>query len=166
MQRPNLFFRDNFSLRPAKPSDCPFIESLYHSTRNDLRLIDADRDFIETLIKQQHHAQSVSYSEHFPDAVDFIVEAQHNRIGRVLIDFAHHEIRIIDMSLIPTARGKGYGAKIIKALKKASNSICTPLVLSVYKTNTKARQLYETEGFKVTHSNQMLDCMAWYPNYS
>jgi ribosomal protein S18 acetylase RimI-like enzyme len=166
MQIPGLSFHSGLSLRPARPSDQAFIESLYHSTRDDLQLIDADRDFIETLIDQQHHAQTLSYSERFPDAVYFIVETQHERIGKVSIDFNHNEIHIIDLSLIPAARGKGYGAQIIKALKKASSSVCTPLVLNVYKSNIIAKQLYQTEGFKVIRSDQLIDSMAWYPSYS
>jgi ribosomal protein S18 acetylase RimI-like enzyme len=166
MQTVGLSFRSGLSLRPARPSDRAFIESLYNSTRDDLRLIDADRDFIETLIDQQHHAQTLGYSERFPDAVYFIVEVQQERIGKVSIDFNQNEIRIIDLSLIPTARGKGYGAEIIRALKKASCSVCTPLVLNVYKNNFIAKQLYQTEGFKVTHSDQLIDSMVWYPSYS
>jgi ribosomal protein S18 acetylase RimI-like enzyme len=166
MQTPDLSFNSNLNLRPACSSDSAFIESLYHSTRDDLRLIDAHRDFIETLIDQQHQAQTFSYSEQFPDAVYFIIEVQQERIGKVSIDFSHNEIRIIDLSLIPTARGKGYGAQIIKALKHASSSICTPLVLNVYKSNFAAKKLYQAEGFKITYSDQMLNSMAWYPSYS
>jgi ribosomal protein S18 acetylase RimI-like enzyme len=166
MQTPGLSFRGDLRLRPARSSDRAFIESLYHSTRDDLRLIDAHRDFIETLIDQQHHAQTLSYSEQFPNAIYFIVEVQQERIGKVSIDFNHNEIHIIDLSLIPNARGKGYGAQIIKALKKASSSVCTPLVLKVYRSNSVAKQLYQTEGFQVTYSDQLIDSMVWYPSYS
>jgi ribosomal protein S18 acetylase RimI-like enzyme len=165
MQLPNLFFRNSLSLRPARASDREFIESLYRSTRDDLHLVDASRGFIETLNDQRHLAKTASYSDCFSDAIYFIVEEQGDRIGQVSIDFSHNEIRIIDLSLIPEARGKGYGVKIIKVLKQASNAVCVPIVLNVYKSNSAAKHLYETEGFKVTHSSQMIDSMAWYSGY-
>ncbi|MCU7924125.1 MAG: GNAT family N-acetyltransferase [Candidatus Thiodiazotropha sp. (ex Dulcina madagascariensis)] len=166
MQTPPLHLPDGLGIRPARDSDRPFIESLYNTTRNDLRLIDAEADFIESLIEQQQQAQTVGYGDQFPNAMYFIIEKQGERIGRIVIDFGPNEIRIIDVALIPMARGKGYGTGIIRALKHAAGSACSPLVLSVYKSNPAARQLYEQEGFRVEQSDQMIDQMAWYPIYS
>ena len=161
-----LHLPDGLDIRPARDSDRPFIESLYHTTRGDLRLIDAEPDFIETLIEQQQRAQTVGYGDQFPNAMYFIIEKQSERVGRVVIDFGHNEIRIVDIALIPAARGRGYGTGILRALKHAAGSACAPLVLSVYKQNPAARRLYEQEGFRVEQGDQMVDQMVWYPSYS
>lgn len=156
---------DGLNIRPARESDRPFIESLYHSTRDDLRMLDAEPDFIEALIEQQQEAQQQGYGEQFPNAFYLILEKQSDPIGRVVLDFAENEIRIIDIVLIPAARSMGYGSSILYALKHAAETVCTPLVLSVYKTNHAARKLYEQHGFAVEQGNPMVDQMVWYPTY-
>ena len=163
MQTGLLNLPDGLGIRPARDSDKPFIESLFKSTRNDLRMIDAENDFIETLIEQQYHAQTVGYGEQFPNAMYFIIEKHSERICRVVIDFGPNEIRIVDISFVPAARNRGYGTGVIRALKHAAKSACAPLVLSVYKNNPAAKRLYEQEGFRVERTDQVLDLMAWYP---
>ena len=166
MHASTLRLPDGLDIRPARDSDRPFIESLYHTTRDDLRLIDAESDFIESLIEQQQHAQTVGYGDQFPNAMYFIIEKQGERVGRVVIDFGHNEIRIVDIALIPEARGRGYGSGVLRALKHAAKSVCAPLVLSVHRQNPAARRLYEQEGFRLEQSDQMNDQMIWYPSYS
>ncbi|MES9852603.1 MAG: GNAT family N-acetyltransferase [Candidatus Thiodiazotropha sp. L084R] len=166
MRTSTLHLPDGLGIRPARDSDRSFIESLYHATRDDLRLIEAEPDFIESLIEQQQHAQTVGYGDQFPNAMYFIIEKQNERVGRIVIDFGPNEIRIVDVALIPVARGKGYATAILQALKHAATSACAPLVLSVYKHNSTARRLYEQEGFCVEQSDHMVDQMAWYPSYS
>jgi ribosomal protein S18 acetylase RimI-like enzyme len=157
---------DGLNIRPARDSDTPFIESLYHSTRDDFRSLDAELDFIEALIEQQQEgAQVQGYGEQFPNAFYLILEKQAERIGCVVLDFAKNEIRIIDIVLIPEDRGKGYGTSILYALKYAAGKVCMPLVLSVYKTNHAAKRLYVLQGFAVEQCNLMVDQMVWYPTY-
>ena len=64
------------SIRPSTPADRGFIENLFRTTRDDLRLIDAEPDFIETLIEQQFNAQTTGYGDQFPNAMYFIIEKQ------------------------------------------------------------------------------------------
>lgn len=59
----NIKLTSNLSLRPMHSSDKVFIESLYHAARDDLRLIDTEEDFIETLIERQYHAQTTGVSQ-------------------------------------------------------------------------------------------------------
>ncbi len=166
MQSSALNLPYGLGIRPARDGDKIFIESLYKSTRDDLRTIDAENDFIEELIEQQHQAQTVGYGEQFPNAMYFIIEKQNESVGRIVIDFGPNEIRIVDIAFIPQTRGKGYGAGIIRALKHAAKSACAPLVLSVYKTNPMAKKLYLQEGFQVERGDHMVELMAWYPHYS
>ena len=164
MQTNALNLPDGLGIRPARDGDKPFIEALFKSTRDDLRMIDAENDFIETLIEQQHHAQTVGYGEQFPNAMYFIIEKQNERIGRIVIDFGPNEIRIVDVAFIPQARNRGYGAGVIRALKHAAGSAGAPLVLTVNRINSAARTLYYKEGFRVEQCNEMTELMAWYPS--
>ena len=166
MQTASLHLSDGLGIRPSRDADKPFIKSLYNATRDDLRLIDAESDFVEALIEQQQQAQTVGYGDQFPNAMYFIVEKLNERIGRVVIDFGSNEIRIVDIAFIPQARNKGYGTTVIRALKQAAGTACAPLVLTVYKSNSVAKRFYEQEGFKVEQSDQMTELMAWYPSFS
>ncbi len=154
---------DNLGVRPAMAADKPFLETLYHSSRDDLRLANAENDFIESLIEQQFQAQQAGYGDSFPNAMYFIVEKQGERIGKVTIDFGSNEIRLIDFALIKAAQGKGLGRSVIQILQHAAEQSRAPLVLSVLSTNIPAKKLYYTLGFQLHHSDMMYDLMVWYP---
>jgi len=159
-----LSLPEGLGIRPSLPSDKAFIENLYRSTRDDLRLFDAELDFIETLIEQQLNAQTVGYGEQFPNAMYFIIEKQHHAIGRFTIDFGSNEVRLVDIAFIPEARGKGFGEGILNALKLAAMQCCVPLTLSVHAGNWRAKQLYLKLGFQTEESRPPFERMAWYPN--
>lgn len=161
MQKLNL--PDGLYMRPAGDSDKLFIESLYKKNREDLRMIDAEKDFIEELIDTQYHAQTVGYGDKFPNAMYFIIEKHNERVGRVVVDFGPNEIRLVDIALLPAAQGKGFGKGVIQALQSAARQVMTPLTLSVSKTNLAAIGLYAQLGFKVAESSDSYDFLIWYP---
>ncbi len=154
---------DNLRIRPARPEDNGFIEMLYRTTRQDLRLIDAETDFIEELIAMQQRAQIAGYGETFPNAMYFVVERLDERIGRVVVDFGSNEVHVVDIALIPAAQGHGYGTQVIRVLQQAAAETRAPVVLSVSRTNPGAKRAYLALGFRVEHSDGVVERMAWYP---
>ncbi|WP_130473027.1 GNAT family N-acetyltransferase [Candidatus Magnetaquicoccus inordinatus] len=154
---------DGLSLRPARPDDEPFLAVLYRSTRQDLRLIDAEDDFIEHLIGLQQQWQTVSYGENNPDAFVFIVEKLGDRIGRVIVHFGEQEVRIMDISLIPKVRHQNLGTGIMQALQRAATQVKVPLTLCVAKHNGIAKQFYARLGFQLAASDNMVDLLVWQP---
>ncbi len=152
------------SMRPAMAADGPFVESLYKSTRDDLKTIDAEAGFIEELIEQQYHAQTVGYGEKFPNAMYFVVEKVNQKIGRVVVDFGPNEVRVVDIALIPTARNQGFGQGIIKSLQYAAASSGAPLTLTVAAGNIAATRLYAKMGFQPIEESPTYNLLAWYPN--
>ena len=156
-------FDGNLGLRPARDQDAGFLENLYRTARPDLRLLDAEQDFIEELILMQHQAQIDGYGEQFPDAWHYIVELMGERIGRLILDFSGNQVLIVDLSFIPEARGHGYGSKILKGLQAAAAQVKAPLVLSVSPMNPGAKQLYLRLGFQVVEAHPALERLAWFP---
>lgn len=154
---------DNLSIRAARSEDEGFMATLYRTTRDDLRRIDAERDFIESLIDMQQQAQVVGYGEQFPNAYYFIVERLGERIGRIVVDFGHDEIRLVDIVFVPQARGRGHGSQVIRALQQAAAKVHTPLALVVHRDDPKARRLYMALGFAVAESHPMADKLVWVP---
>ncbi len=151
------------SLRPTRASDGAFLESLHRSTREDLRLVDGEDDFIEELIDMQHRAQTTGYGDMFPNAMYFIIENQGERIGRVVLDFGHVEIRVVDLAFIPAARGKGFGAQTLQTVQMVASKLMAPVVLTVLSQNVLAKQLYLRLGFVVVDMQFPLERMIWYP---
>jgi len=143
----------------AQAADGIFFETLYRSTRDDLWLINAEEEFIYGLIGMQQHAQIAGYGDMFPNAQYYVVEKQSVPIGRVVVDFGHNEVRIIDIAFIPGARGQGYGTAILRGMQQAAAQVRAPLALSVLKSNLVAKTLYMQLGFQVEESLKRLT--AW-----
>lgn len=159
----SMKFQGGLSLRPMATSDKVFVESLYRSTRDDLRLIDAEDDFIEGLIEMQQYAQTRGYGDMFPNAMYFVAEHHKERIGRVVLDFGQNEIRVVDIALIPAARGKGYGSQVLQAVQMAAAKVMAPVALSVRADHIPAKQLYARLGFVVEEAQMPFERMTWYP---
>lgn len=162
----SMAFQGGLSLRPMGNSDKAFVESLYRSTRDDLRMIDAEEDFIEGLIEMQQNAQTEGYGDMFPNAMYFVAEYHNERVGRVVLDFGQNEIRVVDIALIPAARGKGYGNQILQAVQLTASKVMAPVALSVRFDNIHAKQLYARLGFMVEEAQIPYERMVWYPSAS
>ncbi len=151
------------TIRPASSADRTFLETLYHGTREDLRLADAEPEFIDNLINIQFNAQQAGYGEMFPNAMYFVVEKLHELIGRITVDFGSNEIRVIDIAFIPQARGKGFGEIVLRAMQKAAAEARAPLTLTVQPTNFFAKRLYHKLGFHILRAAPMAEQLIWYP---
>ncbi|MBI5936815.1 MAG: GNAT family N-acetyltransferase [Betaproteobacteria bacterium] len=151
------------AMRPATAADNAFLESLYRATRDDLRLADAEEDFIENLIELQHHAQTHGYGDAFPNAMYFVVEYHSERIGRVALDFGPNEIHVIDVALIPAARGKGYGSQVLQTIQATAAKVMAPVSLTVRTDHLPVKQLYGRLGFVVEAGQFPFERMVWYP---
>jgi len=155
---------ENLQIRPARPEDNGFLESLYRSTRDDLRLIDAADDVIEELISMQYRAQTQGYGDTFPNAMHFVVAHLGAPIGRIVVNFGHNEVRLVDIAFVPQARGHGYGSHVIRALQLAADRIHTPVTLSVNRANVAARRTYLALGFAVERGDALTQQLIWYPS--
>lgn len=151
------------SLRAARPSDQGFMEELFNSTRDDLRLIDAETDLIEELIDMQYHAQTVGYGEMYPNAMHYIVEMHQERVGRVIVDFGADYADIVDISFIRPARGKGYVAGVVQSLQMAAAKMHVPLYATLSLANPALHKTYLGLGFSVESVSGMAERLIWLP---
>ena len=149
-------------LRPVREGDAAFLATLYHGTRDDLRLL-ANRDLTESLIEQQQQAQQQGYGEAFPDAMHFIIGLHQDAIGRLIVDFSRGTVHVVNIALIPTARGQGYGGAVIRAMQMAAEKIHAPVTLSVHHGNDAAWQLYRQLGFAVQEHYESHALLCWAP---
>lgn len=156
---------NHYSLRPVRKEDDSLIKSIYGHTRTQelSRAVDWSEDQKAAFISHQHAAQSDYYRKVYPDADYSIIMVGDTPAGRLYVErhVIEHNIRIIDIAILPEYRNLGIGAYFLKQLQdeaKKSNKI---LSIHVEKFN-RALQLYERLGFKVikeTHGVYLL--MEW-----
>lgn len=151
-------------VRAAMPSDATFIEQLYKSTRLDLDLINADEEFIDEIKRSQFVAQTASYEELFPNALSLLIEYHEQKVGRVILDFGHNEILVVDISFIPEARGKGLGGGVMRSFIHCSKQTQLPLRLSVLQENIAAKKFYQSLGFVFDEHRCPRDYLMYFPS--
>src|SRR6185437_3623251 len=154
------------TVRPATAGDQPFLEQLYRSARPDLQFIDADREFVETVIEQQYQVQQQGAGDNFPDAMHFVIEKTLHNVGSLVVDFGPNEIRVLYIAFIPTARGHGYGKTILQGVQQAATQNRCPVAVTVWRSNPGAKKIYLELGFKVEESQPTAERMVWYPGAS
>ncbi|HYD94606.1 MAG TPA: GNAT family N-acetyltransferase [Noviherbaspirillum sp.] len=151
----------NLTVRTAGGTDLEFMKRLYASTRDDLRRITADPVFIDTLIAMQENMQAAGYRNSYPDAEYLILEYQGEAVGRIVINTDPNEMRLVDIALLPDARGKGLGKAVMHALQQSAAEKKLPLALSVHRNNSSARRFYLALGFQQVSNDGMTEQMAW-----
>ena len=154
------------SMRPSRPTDGPFLQSLYRSARPELQWIDADPEVVEQVVAQQFQVQERGIGEHFPDAMHYVVEKLDTPIGVLSADFGPNEIRVLYLAFIPAARGKGFGRSVLQGVQKAAEQVRCPVATVVWASNPQARQHYLALGFRVEESSPGADRLVWYPGFS
>lgn len=151
------------SMRPQREGDAIFMARLFKSSQEHLQLLDAESDLVEELMEMQFRAQREGYGNQFPNAMYFVVEFQGEAVGRAAVDFGANEVRLVDLVFLPVARGRGFGAGVIRSLQMAAAQVSAPLTLTALRTNVRALQLYSQLGFLVEAYNPTHALLAWRP---
>ena len=133
--------------RAERDSDRLFLQSLYASTRaEEVRLTGWPAELQERFLAQQFAAQHQHYRANYPRAEWLIIEDGGRPIGRLYLEEWEREIRIIDISLAPDARGRGIGGAILADVMEDAGSRGKFVSIHV-EVNNPARSLYERLGF-------------------
>lgn len=152
---------DDLIIRNADDGDQEFLRRLYASTRDDLRQLAADPAFVDSLIAMQQNMQAAGYRNAYPDAEYLLLEHHGEAVGRMIIHASPEEVRLVDVALMPQARGKGLGTALLRALQRSAARQELPLRLSVHRSNMRARRLYASLGFTVEADDEMAEQMLW-----
>lgn len=104
----------------------------------------------EALLDIQFHAQDQQYATTYPGASHDIVVADGVDVGRLIVDESGDAIRIVDVTIHESHRGRGIGSALLGNLIERADRAGRPVCLSVWPTNVAARRLYERLGFTVT----------------
>src|SRR2546427_13260783 len=99
---------DSISLRPVTVADKDFLLEVYKSSRgDDLRELGWDEDRISEFLDMQYEAQQRFFENEYQSATDQIILLEEKPVdglipaGRLFVDRRQHEIRCIDVALLP-----------------------------------------------------------------
>jgi ribosomal protein S18 acetylase RimI-like enzyme len=83
-------------------------------------------------------------------------------VGRLYVEEWPSQFRIIDIALLPEARGKGFGAALIADLFAGARAVGKRVSIHVEKNNP-AMRLYHRLGFAEAEDKGVYDLLEWSP---
>lgn len=135
------------TLRDETRADLGFLERLYASAREaEFAAIGWPPATLRAFLRQQFEAQGRHYRLAFPQAERLIVERGGAAIGRLCLAREHDEHRIVDIALLPEARGERLGGAILRDVIEGAARLEADVALEVAIGNP-ARRLYARLGF-------------------
>lgn len=99
-------------------------------------------------LAQQFEAQHAHYQTHYIGAEFFVIEVDGVSVGRLYVARWSQEIRIVDIALLPEARGKGTGEALLRDLLDDGQRSGRFVSIHVERMNPALR-LYERLGFRL-----------------
>ena len=150
-------------LRPAEDADRPFLREVYGSSREDeLRPTGWTDDQKALFLDHQFEAQDTYYRANYDPASFDVVLVDGVPSGRLYVARWPEDIRIIDIALLPAARGRGVGTRLLTALLDEARETTRRVSIHVEKQNPALR-LYERLGFRVAADRDPYVLMEWEP---
>jgi|GEM_PF-571333 ribosomal protein S18 acetylase RimI-like enzyme len=137
-------------LRPAQARDEAFLKTVHDAGRAwefEALKAQGQDDLHATIMAQQYSAQHDVYFNAFTLARYAVIQWCDQPIGRVYADFRDHEIRILDLNVLPAYRGKRIGEIVVRGLCGQAASERKPVSLQVHPLN-RARVFYQRLGFR------------------
>lgn len=151
-------------LRPEAPGDAEFLRRLYLSVRwEELAQSGWPDEAKSAFLSQQFDFQTRHYRLHYQGAAWGIVVDGDEPVGRLYLHQGPEDLRIIDITLLPSHRGRGIGAALIGAVFDLGRQARTRVSIHVEFFNHAARRLYDRLGFVQGESNGVYYRMDWTP---
>jgi GNAT superfamily N-acetyltransferase len=134
-------------LREEGEGDREFLAGLYADMRaEELAPVQWPEDAKLAFLREQFELQRSHYRQHYAGAEFLVIQAQGQPIGRLYARRGGTEIRLMDIVLLRTWRGRGIGARLIGALIEFADRHGEEISLHVEPENP-VRRYYERCGF-------------------
>lgn len=155
--------RFDIAYRAARDEDVDFLGAVYASTRTEeLAQTGWPAEQQQAFLRQQHQAQHNYYASVYPEAERLVIERGGGGIGRLYLAEWPNNLRIVDVALLPEARGGGLGEAIIRDIGADAASRGKKVSIHVEKFNP-ARRLYLRLGFVAVEDKGVYELMEWTP---
>ena len=140
-------------LRVATEADRPFLKALYRELRAaELAQVVWPAAAREAFADDQFEKQDAWYRGNYPGAVFLVIEAVARPVGRLYVCEGIDELRLMELTLVEAARGRGIGTALITMLLERADAKGLATTLHV-ETFNPARRLYENRGFVAGEPN-------------
>ncbi len=155
--------RETVALRPVVPADEAFLRRAYASTREaELALVDWDDAQKDAFVRMQFDAQRRYYEEHYADASFDVILVDGEPAGRLYVARWPGEIRIVDITVLPSHRNRGIGSGLLRDLLAEGSATGKPVTIHVERFN-RALPLYERLGFGLSADEGVYLLLEWRP---
>jgi GNAT superfamily N-acetyltransferase len=152
------------SFRPVTTGDEDLLVEIYQSSRgDDLRGLGWTEDRIREFLGMQYEAQQRFFESEYKCDDDEIILFEGKPVGRLIVERREHEIRCIDVALLPEHRNCGVGTSLIQRLQAEATREKKPLRLQVIRFN-RAVNLLERTGFVRVSETGTHFQMEWTPS--
>ena len=149
------------TLRPIRPDDLPFLSALYASTREqELAGVSWDAAQKAAFLQLQFNAQHAHYQEQFAGAAFDVILVDGQPAGRLYVNRAEDEMRIVDIALLPGYCNRGVGTTLLRGLQSEAAAGGRPLRIHVERFNPALR-LYLRLGFSQIVDRGVYLFMEW-----
>lgn len=154
---------NSISLRPVANDDATFLLELYKSSRgDDLRGLGWEEDRINEFLGMQYEAQQRFQASEFKRPTDQIILRAGLPAGRLIYESREHEIRCVDIALLPAHRNSGIGGQMVRDLQTEARRQKKALRLQVIRFS-RAVTLFERLGFQRISETGTHFQMEWTP---
>lgn len=151
------------TLQTPSQEDREFLFSVYASTREDeLAATDWSPQQKTEFCRQQFEAQDAHYRAHYPGASYHLILENGLSVGRLYVDRWSREIRIMEITLLPAARGRGIGSALLRELQNEARGAGKLLSIHVERFNP-ALTLYERLEFTLAEDKGVYLLLHWHP---
>ena len=137
------------ALRPIRPEDEATLLAIFASTREEERRMLGWPDAAwDAFVRQQFSFQHTQYQSAYAHPSFLLVLCDGEVAGRLYLDRAPRETRVVDIALLPAWRRQGIGRLLMESLAVESDGNGIPLTLHVERNNP-ILGYYERLGFQV-----------------
>lgn len=152
-------------LVPARAKDRDTLLRIYASTREEeLATTDLGAEQKRIFVEQQFSAQDKYYREYYEGARFDLLKVQGEVIGRLYVDRDQGrfpgEIRLMEITVLPEFRGKGYGSEVLRHLMDEAKEAGRMLSIHVERFN-RALSLYQRLGFRQLEDKGVYLLLGW-----
>lgn len=152
------------SVTPIEEADRIFLLELFLVVRaSPLRAAGLAEEELGRLVVLQYEAQQRGYAASFGEQGHRLIRLEGEPVGRAWLGSDGSTIRLIDVALLPAARGRGIGTTVLAAVLAQATALGLTVSLRVEQGNDGAIRLYERLGFLVVSSGAIDQEMEWAP---
>lgn len=153
--------RERITFRPEDAGDAAFLFRLYASTREDeLAQVPWPAEQKAAFLRQQFEAQTIHYKKNYSDADYAVILLDGRPIGRLYRHENGDDLRIMDIALLPEARGQGIGEMLLREILDGAAARGHVVSIHVEQFNP-ALHLYERLGFVKAGEYGVYYLMEW-----